>query len=101
MITLFANLNARSSQPSPDSVRVIERVAIRGPNAGGAISPLPRSAAHTIHRDLTSVPNQDHSRVEEGARHVEEAENQDAGHAEESGSIRELEEVEAAPAEQG
>jgi len=100
MITLLANLNARSSQPSPNSAKAIERVVIRRPNTSGGVLSFLRSVARTIRHDLTSGPNEDHSGIEEGARRVEGVENQDAGRAADTGSIHEIEEAEGTPAGQ-
>jgi len=106
MITLLANLNARSSQPSSDSAQAIERVAIRRPNTSGGVLSFLRSVARAIRHDPTPATNEDRSGIEEGVCHDEEAEDQDAGHAGEPGSIHEIEEVEieevqTTPAEQG
>jgi len=93
VITLLANLNARTTQPAPDPDRAIER-AIRRPvnSSGGPLSflrSIARSIARTIRHDLTSVPNENLSGENVG---IDEAERQSQGvdnhDGEEPGSIR-------------
>jgi len=84
VISLLANLNARSHNPtSPDHARGIDNVTIPHvstlnfaagppqnrdsnwePSTGTGILSFIRSVAHTIHRDLTETPAEHSSRME-------------------------------------
>lgn len=55
MVTLLANLNARSSRLSPNHTKTLHLKGVRNPQSNGLS--LFRAAAHIIHRDLTSVSN--------------------------------------------
>jgi len=69
IITLLANLNARSPQPTPVPTKAIERIVVGRRDSGGGVLSFLRSVVRTIRHDLTSGPNE--------ARAVEEVEHQD------------------------
>jgi len=87
MITLFANLNSRrSSQSSPDSAKIIERIVMRRSNTSSGIElPSLCSVARIIRHYLTSVPNEGRSRIEHGACQDGETGNQDVDRRGEDG----------------
>jgi len=61
IITLFANLNSRSSQGTPAPARAIDRVATRKLGLSGWARSLLRSLTRTNYYDLTSAQKADSS----------------------------------------
>lgn len=89
VVALLANLNSRSSQAAPVPNRGNKRVAaIRRSNSGGGVLSSLRFVARSIHRNLTSAPNEGLSGGNFGREEVE-LQTRPFSREEEPGSIHE------------
>lgn len=88
VITLLANLNARTARPAPDPSKPVKRPVLKRPDSSGGILSFLHSVVHTMRNDLNSAPNVEFS-GENISIDETGSQSQTVNHEEGAGSIRE------------